>query len=392
MNFLQVDRDSRDDKYDKNFGHHRSRSGGYVDHLEEQTKWDRRDRELQMKRYHDSQYGRSSSSRYFDQPTSPDRLGVPVFETNRKIRSRSHTGARERELNQIYNVREVRPGPAVVDDEYQTSDFIPSSQLPIRQKMNPQHQKKPSIKVEIHQDHRPTPTIGPASTPKRSPGASPISPTTQPQLRYQFEALQNKLGQISKSCAPYMDVEAAKPQDLTFEKISEQANAFSFDLEVWAHITDLEGLAAYDLRKRHVVDAVSKGLNRLIDSATELNNACAQARPKDLKFEALPKVDDDTLFDDDDFNSDEAHDMDTPSFVIHSCLQSIELQIRNLKVLSRALQEATPDAREEVAAVSKLVAETVKYFGSQEALHRYSINEIYSGRKALDEARHAELS
>lgn len=91
-------------------------------------------------------------------------------------------------------------------------------------------------------------------------------------------------------------------------------------------------------------------------------------------------------------SSDEPHHIETLSFVIHSCLHSIELQIQNLKLLSRTLQEATPDAREEVEAVSRLVAETVKYFGSQDALRRYSIDERFSGRKALEEARCASSS
>ena len=61
---------------------------------------------------------------------------------------------------------------------------------------------------------------------------------------------------------------------------------------------------------------------------------------------------------------------ETLSFDIHSSLHSIELQIQNLKRLSRTLQEATPDAKSEVMAIAGLVAETVKYFGSQEALSR----------------------
>jgi hypothetical protein len=77
------------------------------------------------------------------------------------------------------------------------------------------------------------------------------------------------------------------------------------------------------------------------------------------------------------------------SFIIHSNLHSVELQIQNLKRLSRTLQEATPDAKEEVVAVAKLVAETVKYFGSQEALDRYRIDDRFAGRKGLEEARYA---
>jgi hypothetical protein len=77
------------------------------------------------------------------------------------------------------------------------------------------------------------------------------------------------------------------------------------------------------------------------------------------------------------------------SFVIHNSLHSIELQIQNLKRLSRTLQEVTPDAEDEVNAVARLVAETVDYFGSQEALSRLSINEKIAGRKGLEEARYA---
>jgi hypothetical protein len=51
---------------------------------------------------------------------------------------------------------------------------------------------------------------------------------------------------------------------------------------------------------------------------------------------------------------------ETPSFIIHSSLHSIELQTQNLKRLSRSLQEATPDAKEEVVAVARLVEETVR--------------------------------
>lgn len=76
-------------------------------------------------------------------------------------------------------------------------------------------------------------------------------------------------------------------------------------------------------------------------------------------------------------------------FIIHSSLHSIELQVRTLKRLCRPLQEATPDAKDEIVAVSKLVGETAQYFGSQDALERYSIDTRFAGGKALDEARYA---
>jgi hypothetical protein len=77
------------------------------------------------------------------------------------------------------------------------------------------------------------------------------------------------------------------------------------------------------------------------------------------------------------------------AYIINASLHSINLQIKNLKRLTRSLQDATPDAREEVLAVSSRVAEVTKYFGSELALDRYAVDKKYSGRRALDEARYA---
>ncbi|KAI5380401.1 hypothetical protein J4E82_000978 [Alternaria postmessia] len=340
------------DEYDRHPSHLRSRSGSYVDHIEEKTRWDRRSREREMKRYHDSRYGTASFSRSSNQPT-PDRLGVPVFETTGRTRSSSDASRRPREPERRYNTQEVRPSTVPVDRYDLTSEPILPSQSTVVYERKMQHQKKPSIKVEIHQDNPPLSVSG-TFAPKRSPSASPRSRTAQPQLQYQYATIQNKLYQISSTCAPYIDVEAAEPQDLTFEKIVEQTKAFSFDLRVWAHLANIEGMARVDSRKREVVDAASRSLDRLLDQITTLNDACFRAKPRDLKFKVLPEVEDDSLFEDGDDDS----------------LHSIELQIQNLKRLSRTLQEATPDAKSEVMAIAGLVAETVKYFGSQEALSR----------------------
>jgi hypothetical protein len=398
------------DEYERRPSHHRSRSGGYIDHLEEKTKLDRRDRERQMKRYHDSRHATSSSSHLL--PTSDrlaatsDRLAVPVFETTRRGRSSSEAGTRDRDPGKRYNVQEVRPSPKPRTDYTLSSEPALPSQLPVRYERKPQQQKRPSIKVEIHQDNPPSSTVGSATKPRRSPSASPHSPTAQPQLQYQYAMLQNKLSQISNACAPYVKVEAANPEDLTHGKIAELAASYAFDLEVWAHVANLEGMAMIDPRKKRVVDAASHSLDRLLDRVTDLNDACLQAKPRDLKFEVLPQVDDDNLFEDG--NDDryvqannegpatlltnrrsESDPTEALSFIIHSSLHGIELQIQNLKRLTRTLQEATPDAKEEVVAVAKLVAETVKYFGSQEALDRYRIDNKFAGRKGLEEARYA---
>ncbi|KAI4693303.1 uncharacterized protein J4E88_001674 [Alternaria novae-zelandiae] len=282
----------------------------------------------------------------------------------------------------------VRPSAIPVSGYDLTNEPVLSSQLPVRYEGKPQHQKKPSIKVEIHQDNPPLPTSDLAFRVKRSPSASPRSPTARPELQYQYATLQNKLDQISSTCAPYMDVEAAEPQDLTFDKIVEHTKAFAFDLQVWAHLSNLEGMATVDKHKREVVDAASRSLARLLYLVAELHDACSNAKPRDLKFKKLPEIDDETLFEDGDDDSGEPDPTETLSFIIHSSLDGIELQIQNLKRLSRTLQEATQDAKDEVVAVAKLVTETVQYFGSEEALHRYGINEKISGRRGLEEARY----
>lgn len=74
-------------------------------------------------------------------------------------------------------------------------------------------------------------------------------------------------------------------------------------------------------------------------------------------------------------------------FVVESGLHSIDLQIKSLKRLTRALQDATPDGKEEVEAVAELVEEVGLYFGSAEAMRRYNIDTKFAGRRALEEAR-----
>lgn len=68
-------------------------------------------------------------------------------------------------------------------------------------------------------------------------------------------------------------------------------------------------------------------------------------------------------------------------------MHSIELQIQSLKRLIRSIQELTPGAKEESDAVAKIVGETVRYFGSDEALEQFPVGEDVAGRRALDEAR-----
>lgn len=75
--------------------------------------------------------------------------------------------------------------------------------------------------------------------------------------------------------------------------------------------------------------------------------------------------------------------------MIHSLLRSVGVQIRQLKLLSASLQEATPDVEDEMKNVARLVKEAGKFFGSDAALVRYSIDPKFAGQKAFVEARSA---
>ena len=77
---------------------------------------------------------------------------------------------------------------------------------------------------------------------------------------------------------------------------------------------------------------------------------------------------------------------DTLGYIIDSGLHSIEVQLKSLKRLTRPLQDATPDAREEVEAVASLIAEARRYFGTTEASERYHVDRKYAGRRALEES------
>jgi hypothetical protein len=155
--------------------------------------------------------------------------------------------------------------------------------------------EKPKIKIPpvIVQEHPPdskTPDQKLGST----PSASPRSPSGQPQLHLKYLVLQNKLADISLACIRYIDVEAADARDLTFEKISEQAKGFAFELQVWSHITNIQNMARRDVPEhaRAVTDAAARNMDRLIERVEEVHDACLKAKPGDLKSGDLPKIDD----------------------------------------------------------------------------------------------------
>ncbi|KAH4031485.1 hypothetical protein HBI81_116660 [Parastagonospora nodorum] len=363
----------------------RVRSNGYLDCLEDQEIWNRRDKERQMVPYHRGKhYGAThqrAGSNLLDVP-------VPIYEVNPRHhrRARSDVGSRMEDSPKPFTIREVSPRP----------DFLSKKDESVaEERMRPSNQTKSSA------FERPKIRIPPVIIQKelsesnaadQKPRKSPRSPSGQPKLQYKYLVLQNKLADISLACVRYIDVEAANPRDLTFEKISEQVQGFQFDLRVWSSIANIENMARRDVPEeaRAVADAASRNMDRLIERVTELHDACAKAKPNDLKFKDLPRIDDEeTMFDDPNHEPSQQDPTESIGYIINASLHSIKLQTKSLKRLTRSLQEATPDARDEVEAVSSLVKEVGTYFGSEAALERHPIDTKFSGRRALEEARFA---
>lgn len=267
----------------------RSRSSGHVDRLEEQERLERRDRERQMKEYHDNTK-RGSTVR---QRTKSEHLSVPIWETHQRPRSSERSEQQPPRAPRKYRVEEIRPGPKLYEyDGSLEPTSLSQASMPIRGRTS---QNKSKIKVPpiIIQENPPLPRRPVTQNLLRSPSASPHSPTAQPLLHVQYATLQIKLAQICDSCDRYLEVEPADPRDLTFSKIRENVEGFEEDLHIWSHVANLDGLARIDKSMRHLVDAACDILDRLGDRVTALREACANAKPKDLRIPLLDNIDDD---------------------------------------------------------------------------------------------------
>jgi hypothetical protein len=274
---------------------HRSRSGGYTDFLAEKEKWERRDRERDMKKYHDSRYSSSTLSPIIPQErTSADRLYVPTFDnSHRRVRSYDQIVEKRGEESESrgYKVREERPRS--YDGSRAGLSPARPAELPERPKRRGTKHRRPSIKVQIHQDDAPrTPS---AVTPRRSPAASPSprSPSGQPQLLFLSSMLQSRLAEIGQICHPNADIEAADPKDLTFLEIAEAVEGFAFQFKVWSQIVNLMNMERIDVTKRKNVELAARTLERILERVEELMVVCSRASPRDLRIEPLPDTDED---------------------------------------------------------------------------------------------------
>jgi hypothetical protein len=273
----------------------RARSNGYLDYLKEQERWNRRDQERQMVRYRDRGHFGATEQR-----SGANRLAVPIYEVSpRRQRAKSDT----RSPSRSFKTLEVRPEPQSVIAQEEFSESVTPD---IRKQRGSTHSRvpvyeRPKVKIPpvVVQEHPPD-SKTPDKKSGKSPNASPRSPASQPQLQYKYLVLQNKFADIILACVRYINVEAANPRDLTFEKLSEQVKGFAFELRVWSHVANFQNMARSNITKdaKTVTDATSRNMDRLIERAEELHEACLEAKPGDLKFDSLPKIEDEeTMFD-----------------------------------------------------------------------------------------------
>jgi len=289
--FLEVDDFEREPEV------RRARSNGYLDYLEDQEIWNRRDKERQMVPYHHGKHYGATHQR-----TGSDLLDVPVttyaINPRHHRRARSDVGSRQEDPPRPFSIREVSPRPellnkkgeSVVEEVLRASNHSKSPAF-----------ERPKINIPPVIIQKDLPELNTTSTkPGKSPIGSPRSPSGQPQLQYKYLVLQNKLADICLECVRYIDVEASNSRDLTFEKIYEQIKGFRFDLRVWSSVANIENIARRDVPEeaRAITDAASRNMDRLIERATQLNDACAKAKPNDLKFKELPSIgDEEIMFD-----------------------------------------------------------------------------------------------
>jgi hypothetical protein len=273
----------------------RTRSGGHLDYLQEQERWNRRDQERQMVQYRGRKHYGATHQRI-----GGDRLEVPTAvykESQKHRRARSDVGVRTEDLSRPFHTLEVTPRHELNSGRTHRNDSILDEGI----KRASTHSRPPTFERPPKDKLPPIivqnlPPVSDTTEQKsaRSPSGGPRSPGGPPQLQYKYLVLQNKLADVCLACVRYIDVEAACPQDLTFEKISEQVKGLAFDLRTWAHIANIENMVRRDVPKDAVavIDAATRNLNRLIERATELYDACSKAKPSDLKFQGLPKIDD----------------------------------------------------------------------------------------------------
>ncbi|KAF2500121.1 hypothetical protein BU16DRAFT_613917 [Lophium mytilinum] len=255
-----------------------------------------------------------------------------------------------------------------------------STELPIRTSSR----RRPSIKVEIHQDKPSRP-----SSPPRS--YSPTTGTSLVDLRSQVNIIAAKLADVSALCSRKDDGDTDSAKGLSFSSIAAQMNGDAFRLNIWAYEVGLEKWTEIDASRQKHVETALRTMQRISNRASDLKADCARAQYRDLMIPTSatdPHEEEYNSDDEDEFVEDPTESL---GFEIQASLDSISLQIQTLSRLTRVLQDATcPNGvvNEEMTAINGLLAEVDDFFGSPEALRKYSIDEKFAGRKALEEARY----
>jgi hypothetical protein len=253
----------------------RARSGEHLEYFDNEEVWESHDEARQMVPHH-----RRNRSGVFTRGTRSGPVTIPMFEGPlRRRRSTSET----RSILRSFDTIEIQPEPEPVVDLGSMSKPDLQESAIWRDSTYVKATMYGNAKVEVELQEYP---LG-----FRIPHL----------LQLKYLELQKILTGVTLACMRYNQVEAANSQDLTFEKLSEQVTGFLLDLQLWYRVANIKNLARRDLPEgaRDIADAASRAMDRLIDRAEGLHNACSNARPDDLKFDELPEINDDNaIFDD----------------------------------------------------------------------------------------------
>ncbi|KAK4991141.1 hypothetical protein LTR50_002071 [Elasticomyces elasticus] len=154
------------------------------------------------------------------------------------------------------------------------------------------------------------------------------------------------------------------------ERLEEQA----FRLAVWRREAGIAAAVDGGPEEDETIALIALALGRLKERVEEVHQECKTARSADFE----PQMSRPAVRDESPASSTEDEDS-------RQNLQGIELQVRTLRILTRAVQGLQPDDQSQL--VRSRVAEIKKYFGTEKACKTYHMNEDLSGHAALVEAR-----
>ncbi|KAK5006958.1 hypothetical protein LTR28_005846 [Elasticomyces elasticus] len=166
----------------------------------------------------------------------------------------------------------------------------------------------------------------------------------------------------------------------TVPSIAERLEEQAFRLAVWRREAGIAAAVDGGPEEDETIALIALALGRLKERVEEVHQECKTARSADFEPQmSRPAVRDESPAI---IRREEPELLGTS---IEQNLQGIELQVRTLRILTRAVQGLQPDDQSQL--VRSRVAEIKKYFGTEKACKTYHMNEDLSGHAALVEAR-----